>query len=94
MTAGEANSHSGDRRFRRESDVVWRVASDRVLVRRVDASAAGDQDAELIGSAALTWAAADEASTASELSTATGLETAHVVAALTELIEAHWMRAT
>ena len=54
------------RRYARMSGVLWRAASDRVLLRRV-CDYSPDSAADLTGSAALLWVALDEPLSASEL---------------------------
>lgn len=78
--------------FSRPPDVVWRLASDRVLVRRVgDLTDAGCAD--LIGVAAAVWVGLDQPATEAEL--AARLTEADIDAdctkALHELVETGWI---
>ncbi len=55
-------------RFARAPGVVWRLAGDRVLVRRAFAAGAEvDDAADLLGAAAMAWVALDEARRADEV---------------------------
>lgn len=56
-----------DSRFVRLVEAVWRLAPDRVLVRRVWPKGDEDHAADLLGVAALIWVALDEPATMVEL---------------------------
>jgi hypothetical protein len=91
-------------RFRRPECVVWRLASDRVLVRRIG-DLTDDGCADLIGFAAAVWVALDEPASLPELSARladAGIDTAAVddvddsnhvnhVDALAALVERRWI---
>ena len=64
-------------RYVRADDLVWRLARDRVLVRRVGDH--GDAAAvDLLGAAAVVWVAAEAPSTLEELAVDTELEVSTV----------------
>lgn len=74
----------------RATDVLWRVTGDRVLVRRV--APAGESDAsDLLGAAALVWAAADRPMTVADVVVETGLDNDAVQDAITELLDTGWI---
>ena len=85
-------------RFSRPDDVVWRLASDRVLVRRVG-DLTDDGCADLIGYAAAVWVALDEPASLPELSARladAGIDTvdvnrADLVDAVDALVERRWI---
>ena len=85
-------------RFRRPGDVVWRLASDRVLVRRVG-DLTDDGCADLIGFAAAVWVALDEPASLPELGARladAGIDTvdvnrADLVDAVDALVECRWI---
>lgn len=70
-------------RYARAPGVVWRLAGDRVLVRRAG-SGAVDAAADLLGAAAMVWVALDEPRRADEVAA----EVAEVMAATPPLDEA------
>ena len=85
-------------RFSRPADVVWRLASDRVLVRRVG-DLTDDGCADLIGYVAAVWVALDEPASLPELSARladAGIDTvdvnrADLVDAVDALVERRWI---
>jgi hypothetical protein len=54
-------------RYTRAPGVVWRLAGDRVLLRRVRAAGSPDDAADLFGVAAMVWVALDEPRAADEV---------------------------
>lgn len=56
-----------EQRYWRLIETVWRLAPDRVLVRRVWPKEGEDEAADLLGVAALIWVALDEPATVAEL---------------------------
>ena len=92
--------------FVRAAEVVWRVAPDRVLVRRVDdgeprSADDGDNDvddaADLMGAAALVWVALEEPATAAQIVERLGhadlaRPTAEIADVARQLVEAGWAR--
>ena len=82
-------------RFRRPECVVWRLASDRVLVRRIG-DLTDDGCADLIGFAAAVWVALDEPASLGELSARladAGIDSidADLVDAVAALVERGWI---
>lgn len=73
----------------RQTDIVWRAARDRVLVRRL-----GGDAADLVGLAALVWVAADEPSTVVGLAVELGADESAVAEAVSMLTVAGWLRET
>lgn len=53
--------------YARQVEVVWRLAPDRVLVRRVWPKDGEDEAADLLGAAALVWIALDEPGTRADV---------------------------
>jgi hypothetical protein len=77
-------------RYTRADDLVWRLARDRVLVRRVGDH--GDTAAsDLIGAAAVVWVAAEEPLTLEELATETELDSATLTDSIALLVEGRWL---
>ena len=80
-------------RYVRSPDLVWRLAHDRVLVRRV-----GDHDAaaatDLLGAAALVWVAAEYPLTATEIAIDTALDADAVAASISLLVAGRWMESS
>jgi hypothetical protein len=54
-------------RYTRQVEVLWRVAPDRVLVRRPWPQEGQDEAADLLGMAALVWIALDEPGSVAEI---------------------------
>lgn len=79
-----------DTRYVQAPDLVWRVTSDRVLLRRV-----GDHTehaaADVVGAGALVWLAADQPATIDELADELDLTVEMVVDAVDQLVAARWM---
>lgn len=67
----------------RAQDLLWRVAPDCILVRRLDDP--GDAILELVGGAALVWLALDEPRTVAELAAGFDVEADNVRQALDAL---------
>lgn len=86
-----------EERFARQVEVVWRLAPDRVLVRRPWPEPDQDEAADLLGVAALIWVALDEPGTADDVIDRIGEaldETPpadDVAATLTSLLESGWV---
>ena len=77
-------------RYVRADDLVWRLARDRVLVRRVgDHSDAAAID--LLGAAAVVWVAAEEPLTSDELAAETELSPATIADSIELLVGGRWM---
>ena len=78
--------------YRRAPDLVWRLTTDRVLVRRV-----GDRTehaaGELLGGAALVWVAAEEWCTIDEIASDTELPVDVAQEAADLLLAANWIEA-
>ncbi|MGB9345919.1 MAG: hypothetical protein WCA90_07780 [Ilumatobacteraceae bacterium] len=98
MNATDPPDMASTARFSRSDDVVWRLASDRVLVRRVG-DLTDDGCADLIGYAAAVWVALDEPASLPELSARladAGIDTvdvnrADLVDAVDALVERRWI---
>jgi hypothetical protein len=77
-------------RYTRADDLVWRLARDRVLVRRVGDY--GDTAAvDLLGAAAVVWVAAEEPLTPAELAAETELDVETVADSVALLVEGRWL---
>ena len=77
-------------RYTRSEDLVWRLAPDRVLVRRVGDH--GDTAAvDLLGAAAVVWVAAEEPLTTEQLAAETELDAATVADSIALLVQGHWL---
>lgn len=57
----------GELGYARLTQVVWRLAPDRVLVRRVWPEIGREEAADLLGSAAMVWIALDQPGTAQDI---------------------------
>jgi len=75
--------------FQRSPRTVWRLASDRVLIRRVDSEDPIAED--LFGAAARVWVAADEPRDVSDLAHETDLDIDVVEQALDLLVDHRWI---
>ena len=77
-------------RYVRADDLVWRLARDRVLVRRVGDH--GDTAAiDLLGAAAVVWVAAEQPLTPDELAVETELTTDTVAESIALLTAGRWL---
>ena len=77
-------------RYVRAADLVWRLARDRVLVRRV-----GDHSdsaaIDLLGAAAVVWVAAEDPLTADELAAETELGADTIAESIELLVDGRWL---
>jgi hypothetical protein len=92
---GERAAGTGHRVFGRPESVVWRLAPDRVLVRRIG-DLGNDGCADLIGLAAAVWVGLDEPASLAMLQarlTQAGITPTEVECADTVrvLVERHWI---
>jgi hypothetical protein len=78
--------------FQRSARIVWRLAPDRVLVRRVDHLEPFAED--LLGAAALVWVATDEPRCVQQLADETDLSEETVRQALELLVNHCWIEQT
>jgi hypothetical protein len=69
---------------------VWRLARDRVLLRRVG-DHSGSAAIDLLGAAAVVWVAAEEPLTPDELVTESELSTDAVAESIELLVTGHWL---
>jgi hypothetical protein len=77
-------------RYTRCDDLVWRLARDRILLRRVGDH--GDTAAvDLLGAAAVVWVAAEEPLTPEQLAAETELDAATVDDSIALLVEGRWL---
>ncbi len=86
--------------FARHGEVLWRLAPDRVLVRRLWPMSGRDEAADLLGMAALTWMVLDEPGTLTdvvdrlsdvELADQASITEHATVDALDQLVAAGWL---
>jgi len=86
-------------RYVRQVEVVWRLAPDRVLVRRPWPKDGQDEAADLLGLAALIWIALDEPGTVTDLverladagDATEGVVSADVTDTLDQLLATGWV---
>lgn len=78
-------------RYVRHNDLVWRLGPDRVIVRRVNTIAGAEDSADLFGSAALAWVAAESPIDAGQISSDTGLSEEQTKEATAILLDGHWL---
>ena len=77
-------------RYVRADDLVWRLARDRVLVRRVGVH--GDTAAiDLLGAAAVVWVAAEEPLTPDALAAETELSGDAIAESIELLVDGRWL---
>lgn len=76
-------------RFQRSPSVVWRLATDRLLVRRADGTEPVAED--LLGAAALVWVAVDEPRTSDDVAREVGIDPETVRASLDVLLAHRWI---